>query len=77
MRITILFFGNLTQITGCNKLPLENLRDIEEVKEYLIAKFPIFKNQKYAVAINRKIVKDNQLLNDGDEIAFLPPFAGG
>ncbi|EAZ81890.1 MoaD/ThiS family protein [Algoriphagus machipongonensis] len=33
----------------------------------------------FQVAINRKIVSEDsdQVLSDGDEIAFLPPFSGG
>ena len=28
-------------------------------------------------AINRKYISDNAILNDGDEIAFIPPVQGG
>lgn len=77
METTILLFGNLAQIAETNKLILENLHDIKNVEEYLFTKFPTFKKQKYAVALNQKVTKENQTLSDGDELAFLPPFAGG
>lgn len=77
METTILLFGNLAQIAETNKLILEDIHDIKNVEEYLFTKFPTFKKQKYAVALNQKVTKENQTLRNGDELAFLPPFAGG
>lgn len=36
-------------------------------------------NYNFQIAVNRKIVSDysDQDLEDGDEVAFLPPFSGG
>lgn len=36
-------------------------------------------NYNFQIAVNRKIVSDysDQELEDGDEVAFLPPFSGG
>lgn len=31
----------------------------------------------YAIAVNRRIMKDDAPLNGNEEVALLPPFAGG
>lgn len=77
MEITVLLFGNLAQIAGATKITLQNVKDTITVNELLQSKFSEFKNKKYAVALNQQLVRDNQNLKDGDELAFLPPFAGG
>lgn len=77
MEITVLLFGNLAQIAGTTKLTLQDVKDTITVNDLLQSKFPSFKNKKYVVAVNNQLVKDVQNLNDGDELAFLPPFSGG
>jgi len=77
MEITILLFGNLAQIAGTTKLVLQDAADTTTANELLLSKFPDFKNKKYAIALNQQLIRDNQILNSGDELAFLPPFAGG
>jgi len=32
---------------------------------------------KYAIALNKKIIKENTILSGDNNIAFLPPFSGG
>lgn len=77
MKISVLLFGNLAQITGTNKIELEEYTTIEEVKDYLFDKFPTFKTHVFVIAVNQKITKENLTLQNSDEIALLPPFAGG
>lgn len=77
MEITVLLFGNLAQIAGTSKLVLQDAVDTTAANDLLLSKFPDFKNKKYVIALNQKIVRDSQKLNNGDELAFLPPFAGG
>jgi molybdopterin converting factor small subunit len=77
MEITVLLFGNLAQIAGATKVTLQDVKDTITVNELLQLKFPEFKNKKYAIAVNNQLIKDVQNLNNGDELAFLPPFSGG
>lgn len=77
MEITILLFGNLAQIAGTTNFVLHGAIDTTSANELLVSKFPEFKNKTYALALNQQLVRDNQKLNNGDELAFLPPFAGG
>ena len=77
MEITVLLFGNLAHIAETNKLIVQDVNDSASVNDLMLSKFPALKNKKYIIALNQQLVKDNQNLKDGDELAFLPPFAGG
>lgn len=77
MKVQVLLFGELAQIAGLTNLELNNVANTNEASEQLLAQFPVFRNKKYAIAVNKQIIKDSQQLNDGDELALLPPFSGG
>lgn len=77
--ITVNYFGNIAEAAQSssetldhNSMSLTDLLDLLDSK-YAIAQFP------FQVAVNRKIVSKQQALNisDSDEVALLPPFAGG
>jgi molybdopterin converting factor small subunit len=77
--ITINYFGNIAEATQSDSetldhtsMSLEELLDLLDSK-YAIGQFP------FQVAVNRKIVSKQQVvtISDSDEVALLPPFAGG
>jgi molybdopterin synthase sulfur carrier subunit len=77
--ITVNYFGNIAEAAQSSSETLDHdsmsLGDLLELldSKYSIAQFP------FQVAVNRKIVSKQQALNisDSDEVALLPPFAGG
>ncbi len=79
MKLNLLFFGSLVDATGIQKreLSTDSLIDVSLLNEYLQSVFPLLKKHKYKIAVNQKMVENEQELQDGDEVAFLPPFAGG
>lgn len=77
MKITILFFGGLADISGAGQIEFQYSEDTEKLNEQLIIKYPLLKNKNYRIAVNKILINKTQLLNEGDTIAFLPPFAGG
>ena len=78
MHLKILFFGQLTDITQTTQMDLNVFVSTAfELDVFLKKEFPDFKNHKYQIAINQKIISTDINLNEGDEIAFLPPFSGG
>lgn len=77
MEITVLLFGNLAQIAGVDKITLCDVNDTAIVNDLMLSKYPTFKNSKYAIAVNKQLIKEKQILCDGDELVFLPPFSGG
>ena len=77
MKINVLFFGVLSEITGKKSLSFDDISDTTELNNKLTDKFPEIKSITYRLAINQEIIDTNTKLNDGDEVAFMPPFAGG
>ncbi len=63
-------------------IELEDTISFKELKNNLISKDPIFQeifkdvSVKYFLNLN-ELDDDNQILNNGDVLAFLPPVTGG
>ena len=77
MEVKVLLFGELAQIAGASKIALKDVMNTNIASEKLLEQFPIFRNKKYALAVNKQLVKESHTLVDGDELALLPPFSGG
>ncbi len=77
MSIQIKVFGQLSEIAGNTELELNELLDTDQIREQLLSDFPKLEQHPFVMAVNKKIIKQNQKLNEGDEVALLPPFAGG
>lgn len=77
MKINVIIFGQIADITGTSTLTLENIRDTAQLVDLLSANYPSLASAKYAIALDKKIVKENTALNDNNTIALLPPFSGG
>ena len=77
MTIKVLFFGPLTDKVSEASLLLENVQDIDSLKQHLFALYPSLNEVPFSLSVNRKFVHENESLNDGDEVACLPPFSGG
>ncbi len=75
----ILFFGRIKDNIGIEKIEVnsELAEDIESLKKYLFDKFPLLKKEVFAIAVNQEIKTENVKLKEDDEIALLPPIAGG
>ncbi len=73
----ILFFASIAEITGAPEINLQGIKNIVDLKQQLIAKFPPLAGLNFSVAINKTIVQGNAELKETDEVAFLPPFSGG
>lgn len=77
MKINVKFFGMLAEATGLNSVAIHNIHDIDSLKKELNLIFPKLNNCNYVFAVNKKITANNCQLSNADEIALLPPFAGG
>ncbi len=74
--IKVLFFGYLTERCGTAEL-LETALSTDELKDKLEARFTPLKGLNYLMAVNQNQVQGNEALHEGDEVALMPPFAGG
>lgn len=77
MSIRIKLFGLLADTIGKPLLELNGVENTDSLKQILFFDYPGLKNCQFIIAVDKKIIKQNQKLNPGDEVALLPPFAGG
>ena len=80
MRVKVLFFAIYRDLAGADDLDLELPQGatvgqlIETVIDRLGADLAA---GNLAVAVNQEYVHEGPVLNDGDEVALIPPVAGG
>lgn len=81
MRIRVLFFGVLRDITGRreDQLELPEGGRLESVFEHYASLFPRLRGMASSVvlALNQEFAGPTSALTEGDEVAFLPPVSGG
>ena len=77
MMITIKYFGLIAEVTQCKE---ENINFsgslISELLLFLFSKYPDLKNKDFQIAQNQEFVSIDTKVT-GNELALLPPFAGG
>lgn len=79
MLVNIKYFGMILEQVNLASEPLEISENtsIQDVESLLLEKYPSLQSMTYNIALNLSIKDKTTLLNNGDELAFLPPFAGG
>lgn len=77
MKITIKYFGLIAEITNCEKEEISfSKKTVSEFLDVLYQKYPGLKNKDFQVAQNQELVSLDTIIT-GNELALLPPFAGG
>ncbi len=81
MRITVRLFARLKDIAGAPELTRDvpSGATIRTVWRTLVREFPAMADYEQAVssAVNATYSRQDQVVADGDEVAFLPPVSGG
>jgi molybdopterin converting factor small subunit len=77
MEISVLFFGVLAEVTGIHRKHYRDVKSFAGLRHRVEDDFPEIVHYNFRIAVNNKIVSEDLLLSPGDEIAYLPPFAGG
>ncbi len=75
--IDIMLFGQLAQLAGRDRLMLSGISDTAQLREEVNTLFPALRQIDYAIAVEKKIVHENAVLQSGYAVALLPPFSGG
>ena len=79
MKVTVKYFGAIAEQTGTGEEILELAsigNEVKDLKAYCMNRYGLANDDSIRLAVNQELNKDGTL-SDGDEIAFLPPFAGG
>ena len=81
MRIRVLFFGLTHDLTGLGeeRLELPEGGSLADLWANYAGRFPrlVELSDSLVTAVNQEVAERSQMLNDGDEVAFLPPVSGG
>lgn len=81
MQITVLFFGSVKDIVGRSKetIVLEEGSNIGRLFDICAARFPRLTEHASSILFsrNREFTSRSECLQEGDEVAFLPPVSGG
>ena len=67
----------LGEIAGAQNMELEDIENIRMLQSYLWRNYPEIKDMDYRFAVNKEIIDGKYEFKNGDEVALLPPFAGG
>ncbi|HZG10993.1 MAG: molybdopterin converting factor subunit 1 [Kurthia gibsonii] len=76
--ISILFFAQLQESMGQSQMevPLEG-KTVAEVKTWLEKEYPLLSLGQVMTAVNEEFARDQTIVNEGDQVAFIPPISGG
>lgn len=77
MTVNILFFGALVDVTQAKSMQVNDVSNTDEILTLLHHKYPLLCHYKFSLALNQNFLTDAVALADGDELALMPPFAGG
>jgi len=81
IQITILFFAIYKDIVGKKKISLEipDNTKVSDLRKHLTQEYPNLKAtiESAVISIDRSFAFDENILNDGVEVAVFPPVSGG
>jgi molybdopterin converting factor subunit 1 len=81
VRVTVRLFARLRDIAGAAELARDVTpgSTIETIWHQLAGEYPDFKpyGRSISSAVNADYARMDHVLNEGDEVAFLPPVSGG
>ena len=74
----VLFFAHLRDAVGEEFLKLDaSGKTIAQLKAELASNYDLPKLDTVMTAVNEEFAQDDEVIQDGDEIAFIPPVSGG
>ena len=80
MNLKVKYFGMLAESVGFQEdeiLITTSQIAVDELKSAILMKHPTLNTMSFKVAVNQIIVDTDLIITENDEIALLPPFAGG
>lgn len=78
MKLDVKYFGMIAEWAGSQSGQLDFMgTSVAELRIQIEKLVPGLNSASYQIAVNHVIVTEEQVISLGDEIAILPPFAGG
>jgi sulfur-carrier protein len=77
MQVKVLFFGVLSEVTGTDCRHYQDVKSTGDLTLRILDDFPEIVHYNYRISHNNEIINADRDLNDQDEVALMPPFAGG
>jgi molybdopterin synthase sulfur carrier subunit len=77
MQVKVLFFGVLSEVAGTDCRHFSEVKSVNDLRLSILDEFPEIEHYNYRISLNNEIISNDRLLNDKDEVALMPPFAGG
>ncbi|MEE8575211.1 MAG: MoaD/ThiS family protein [Thermodesulfobacteriota bacterium] len=78
--IKVLLFGSLATQAGQREIDIEATSETQKVSDIVAEVEEKYLKRKagiYMLAINETQVRPEEIVEDGDEVAIMPPFSGG
>lgn len=76
--ITILLFAQLQEDVGVSQIMIEQEDvTIEQLKETVQQQYPALSLRHVMTAVNEEFVTGEEIVKEGDIVAFIPPVSGG
>jgi molybdopterin synthase sulfur carrier subunit len=74
----VLFFAHLRDSVGAEEVQLDAAgKTVAELKAEITETYKLAKMDTVMTAINEEFAPDDELIHEGDTIAFIPPVSGG
>ncbi|QHH88989.1 molybdopterin converting factor subunit 1 [Bacillus pacificus] len=77
--ITILLFANLREEVELDRFVISEKEEmtVQQLKEWLKANYSLQSLDRVMVAVNEEFVTNDEMIQAGDIVAFIPPVSGG
>lgn len=74
----ILFFAHLRDAVGEESIMMDAKgKTIAELKQMVLETYQSVNLENVMAAINEEFASDEEIIHEGNEIAFIPPVSGG
>jgi sulfur-carrier protein len=74
----ILFFAHLRDAVGEESILMEaSGKTVAELKQMVLEKHQSVNLENVMTAINEEFASDEEIIHEGNEVAFIPPVSGG
>ena len=76
--IQVLLFARVQEEVGTDRLEADVAgKSIKELKRWMEDRYPVASLARTMTAVNEEFAGEDEVINEGDTVAFIPPVSGG